>query len=70
MWALNDIVHLAPGVNLNGYGHYHETYVKNGGQWRISTSTLTRLREDVFNGLFSIRVTSRMRDAAARFARR
>lgn len=70
VWALNDIVHLAPGVNLNGYGHYHETYVKSGGQWRITASTLTRLREDVFNGLFSIRVTSRMRDAAARFARR
>lgn len=70
VWALNDIVRLAPGLNLNGYGHYHETYVKCDGQWRIATSTLTRLREEVFNGLFSFRVSPRLRDAAARFARR
>ncbi|MDY6999369.1 MAG: nuclear transport factor 2 family protein [Actinomycetota bacterium] len=70
VWALNDVVRLAPGVNLNGFGHYHETYTKVDGQWRIETSTLTRLREDVFNGLFSIRVSPRLRDAAARWARR
>ena len=28
VWALNDVVRLAPGLNLNGYGHYHETYEK------------------------------------------
>ena len=48
VWALNDVVRLAPGINLNGYGHYHETYAKVDGQWVITTSTLTRLREDVF----------------------
>lgn len=49
VWALEDVVRLAPGLNLNGYGHYHETYVKIDGQWRIKTSKLTRLREDIFN---------------------
>ena len=70
VWALNDVVRLAPGLNLNGYGHYHETYGKIDGDWRIKTSTLTRLREDVFNGVFSFRVSPRLRDAAARWARR
>jgi hypothetical protein len=40
------------------------------GQWVITTSTLTRLREDVFNGLLSIRVSPRLRDAGARLVRR
>ncbi|AKK28820.1 nuclear transport factor 2 family protein [Mycobacterium sp. EPa45] len=70
IWALNDIVRLAPGVNLAGYGHYHETYEKTDGQWRIKTSALTRLREDVFNPLFSIRISPRLRDAAAGLARK
>ncbi len=70
IWALNDIVRLAPGVNLEGYGHYHETYEKTDGQWRIKTSTLTRLREDVFNPVFSVRISPRLRDSAARLARK
>jgi hypothetical protein len=70
VWTLNDVVHLAPGINLNGHGHYHETYAKVDGQWRIATSTLTRLREDVFNGLFSVRLSPRVRDTGARLARR
>lgn len=70
IWALNDVVRLAPGVNLQGYGHYHETYEKTDGQWRIKTSTLTRLREDVFNPIFSLRISPRLRDAAAGLARK
>jgi hypothetical protein len=69
IWALNDVVRLAPGLNLQGYGHYHETYEKGGGQWRIKTSTLTRLREDVFNPVFSVRISPRLRDAASRWSR-
>ena len=42
---------MAPGVNLRGYGHYHETYEKVDGQWLITSSTLTRLREDIFNAV-------------------
>jgi hypothetical protein len=57
-------------VNLNGYGHYHETYEKTAGQWRIKTSKLTRLREDIFNPVFSLRVSQRLRDAAAKAAQR
>jgi uncharacterized protein (TIGR02246 family) len=70
VWALNDVVRLAPGINLQGYGHYHETYEKTDGQWRIKTSTLTRLREDVFNPFFSLRISPRLRDSAARLARK
>lgn len=69
VWALNDIVRLAPGLNLQGYGHYHETYEKADGQWRIKTSTLTRLREDVFNPVFSVRISACLRDAAGRWFR-
>jgi SnoaL-like domain len=69
IWALNDVVRLAPGLNLDGYGHYHETYEKIDGQWRIKTSKLTRLRTDFFNSLISVRVSDRVAKAAARFAR-
>jgi hypothetical protein len=70
VWALNDVVRLAPGLNLNAYGHYHETYEKVDGQWRIKSSKLTRLRQDVFNPVFSLRISDRMQNAAARLARR
>jgi hypothetical protein len=70
VWALHDVVRLAPGVNLNGYGHYHETYEKRDGHWRITSSTLTRLREDIFNPFFSVRISDGMRRVGARLARR
>ncbi|GAB7145007.1 hypothetical protein LRC484719_36060 [Mycobacterium riyadhense] len=70
IWALQDVVRLAPGVNLNGRGHYHETYEKVEGRWLLKTSTLTRLREDIFNPLFSVRISPRLRDAGAVLARR
>ncbi len=46
IWALNDIVIWPNGMRLDGYGHYHETYAKQDGQWRISSSRLTRLHTD------------------------
>jgi hypothetical protein len=70
VWALEDVVRLAPGVNLRGYGHYTETYVKLDGQWRFQSSTLTRLREDVFNGLVSIYVSDRLKSIAGAIQRR
>ncbi|OBK18846.1 nuclear transport factor 2 family protein [Mycobacterium asiaticum] len=70
VWALHDVVRLGPGVNLDGRGHYHETYEKVDGRWLIKTSTLTRLREDVFNSLFSVRISPRLRDAGSALARR
>ncbi|MFC5744449.1 nuclear transport factor 2 family protein [Actinomadura rugatobispora] len=47
VWAMEDHVQWAEGRELTGYGHYHETYEKSGGTWRIKTSTLTRLRMDI-----------------------
>jgi SnoaL-like domain len=70
VWALQDVVRLAPGLNLQGYGHYHETYEKIDGRWYIKTSKLTRLREDIFNPVFSFRVPERLRDAGAALARK
>ncbi|MCV7423200.1 nuclear transport factor 2 family protein [Mycobacterium yunnanensis] len=70
VWALNDVVQLAPGLSLNGFGHYHETYEKADGEWRIASSRLTRLREDVVTPLVSIRVSERLRRLGATTARR
>ncbi|MFC8525871.1 nuclear transport factor 2 family protein [Nocardia sp. NPDC057227] len=70
VWALHDVVHLGPGLDLHGYGHYHETYQKHGDAWRIATSTLTRVREDIRTPLVSVRMTARLRDAGAALARR
>jgi SnoaL-like domain len=70
VWALEDVVRLAPGVNLKGYGHYHETYEMIDGKWYIKTSKLTRLREDIFNPLFTLRVSERLRNVGAKAARR
>lgn len=70
VWALEDVVRFGPGVNLRGYGHYTETYEKVDGGWRIKTSTLTRLREDIFNGLFAVYLSPRIRAVLARVAGR
>jgi hypothetical protein len=69
IWALNDIVRLVPALTLHGYGHYHETYEKIDGRWRIKTSKLTRLREDVTMAVFAPRVAARLRAVAAKIAR-
>ena len=61
VWALEDVVRFAPGVNLRGYGHYTETYEKVDGRWLFASSTLTRLREDVGNGVVSLFISSRLR---------
>jgi len=47
IWALNDIVIWPNGMRLDGYGHYHETYEKADGEWRIKSSKLTRLHVDL-----------------------
>jgi len=46
IWAMEDMLRFADGSELHGYGHYHETYQAHEGDWRISSSTLTRLRMD------------------------
>lgn len=45
-WSMEDMLRFPDGSELHGYGHYHETYEKAGGEWRIKTLTLTRLRVD------------------------
>jgi hypothetical protein len=52
IWAMQDVIewkdrHPRTGwKSIVGRGHYHETYRKQGGEWRIATLTLTRLRLD------------------------
>jgi uncharacterized protein (TIGR02246 family) len=49
IWALEDWVRWEAG-GIHGFGHYHETYAKTDGTWRITSSTLTRLRMDPDSG--------------------
>jgi uncharacterized protein (TIGR02246 family) len=45
-WALEDQLWWPEGSplrHMHGFGHYHETYEKTGGTWRIKTLRLTRL---------------------------
>jgi hypothetical protein len=50
IWAMEDKLWWPEGsplVHLHGYGHYHETYEKTDGQWRIMTLKLTRLHREL-----------------------
>ena len=47
IWALQDFIVWPDGTRLHGSGHYHETYARVGGEWRIASSTLTRLHMDL-----------------------
>jgi len=49
IWAMEDMLRWPNGMELHGYGHYHETYVKTGTGWRIASTKLTRLRSDFTN---------------------
>jgi SnoaL-like domain len=51
IWAMDDILNFpqqggsGPAVaRIRGYGHYHETYRKQGDVWLIRTLRLSRLR--------------------------
>jgi hypothetical protein len=46
VWAMEDMLRWPDGRELHGYGHYHESYEKIAGEWRIKSSKLTRLRMD------------------------
>ena len=46
IWAMYDYLIFPNSGTLNGYGHYHEQYVKENGQWKIKSLLLTRLREE------------------------
>ena len=50
IWAMEDKLRWPDGYPLktmHGYGHYHETYEKVAGEWRIKTLRLSRLRVDI-----------------------
>jgi len=47
VWAMEDMLRWPDGRELHGFGHYHETYRKVDGRWRIQSSRLTRLRMDM-----------------------
>jgi SnoaL-like domain len=50
IWAMEDRIWWPVGRTpqfLHGFGHYHETYVKVDGEWRIRTLTLTRLHREL-----------------------
>lgn len=46
VWAMQDRV-IKDDFSLTGYGHYHEIYVRTGGEWRIARQTLDRLIVDM-----------------------
>jgi hypothetical protein len=71
---MQDVVRFRPGLTLNGFGYYNESYAKVDGAWLIQSLTLTRLREDLRTPFFSLFVSDRLRRrlgqaAAKRFAK-
>ena len=49
IWAMYDYLE-APGYDMKGWGHYHETYRRCAdGRWRIASTRLTRLRVESSN---------------------
>jgi len=70
VWVLHDVVRLLPALTLRGYGHYHETYEKHDGRWRLKSSHLTRLREDLVTPFLTLHDAQQLRTAAAKLARR
>ncbi|MGO9925077.1 MAG: nuclear transport factor 2 family protein [Mycobacterium sp.] len=42
IWAMEDLLVFGDGRELHGAGHYHETYEKRDGAWRIKSLHLTR----------------------------
>ncbi len=57
IWAMFDRLR-APGLEMDGFGHYHEEYRRcSDGRWRISYTRLTRLwvrssNPEMTNGLW------------------
>jgi uncharacterized protein (TIGR02246 family) len=50
IWAMSDVVEFdgpdGASGGWTGHGHYHETYVREDGAWRIASMRLDRLRVD------------------------
>jgi hypothetical protein len=69
IWAMQDVVRFVPGLTMHGFGHYLETYEKVDGMWRIASSTLTRLREELQTPIVTLFVSDRLRRSLQRLAR-
>jgi hypothetical protein len=46
IWALHDYLVFGSKMSLNGWGYYHDEYVKTDGEWRIKSTKITRIREE------------------------
>ena len=47
VWAMQDRVVWGPErPSLVGYGHYHERWVRQNGEWKLASLRLTRLHMD------------------------
>ena len=46
IWPMQDRLIWEDGRTMTGYGHYHETYLKQEGRWQIAAQQLTRLIMD------------------------
>ena len=49
IWAMEDIVRM-PGFFIEARGHYRESYVVEGGAWRIASLHLTRTWINLIEG--------------------
>jgi hypothetical protein len=48
IWAMQDRVVWGPErASITGYGHYHERWVRRGGEWKLASLRLTRLHIDI-----------------------
>ena len=48
IWAMQDrVVWAADKPSIVGYGHYHERWRREAGEWKIAALRLTRLHMDV-----------------------
>jgi hypothetical protein len=51
IWAMEDIVESTARL-YHAFGHYNETYVLEGGQWKFASVHITRLRIQILQGGF------------------
>ncbi|WP_373083199.1 nuclear transport factor 2 family protein [Zhongshania sp.] len=48
IWAMQDrVVWAEDKPSIVGYGHYHERWRREGGEWKIAALRLTRLHMDI-----------------------
>jgi hypothetical protein len=49
VWPMQDRLHRGPDQpSMTGYGHHHDRWVRQNGEWRLASLRLTRLHVDVY----------------------